>query len=112
MISKKKAIFLGVILVIITAMVTSAFQLTLGNKVVISKELYEDYKKYDKLLGLESIIKQDFYKKVSDTDLVNGASKGLFLGTNDKYCLKSLVPRWPLTLLASSFLLLPVSQRA
>lgn len=63
MISKKKAIFLGVILVIITAMVTSAFQLTLGNKVVISKELYEDYKKYDKLLGLESIIKQDFYKK-------------------------------------------------
>ena len=65
MISKKKAIFLGVILVIITAMVTSAFQLTLGNKVVISKELYEDYKKYDKLLGLESIIKQDFYKKVS-----------------------------------------------
>lgn len=44
-------------------MVTSAFQLTLGNKVVISKELYEDYKKYDKLLGLESIIKQDFYKK-------------------------------------------------
>lgn len=62
-ISKKKAIFLGVILVIITAMVTSAFQLTLGNKVVISKELYEDYKKYDKLLGLESIIKQDFYKK-------------------------------------------------
>ncbi|HBF0940975.1 TPA: S41 family peptidase [Clostridioides difficile] len=84
-ISKKKAIFLGVILVIITAMVTSAFQLTLGNKVVISKELYEDYKKYDKLLGLESIIKQDFYKKVSDTDLVNGAAKGLFLGTNDKY---------------------------
>ncbi|EQE28651.1 putative exported carboxy-terminal processing protease domain protein [Clostridioides difficile CD34] len=84
-ISKKKAIFLGVILVIITAMVTSAFQLTLGNKVVISKELYEDYKKYDKLLGLESIIKQDFYKKVSDADLVNGAAKGLFLGTNDKY---------------------------
>ena len=57
-ISKKKAIFLGVILVIITAMVTSAFQLTLGNKVVISKELYEDYKKYDKLLGWTDYIKR------------------------------------------------------
>ena len=55
-------------------------QLTFGNKVIISKGLYETYSKYDKLLGLENIIEEDFYQEVSEDDLIDGALKGLFEG--------------------------------
>ena len=39
------------------------FQITLGNKVIISKNLYELYSKYDKLLGLENVIESEYYQK-------------------------------------------------
>jgi carboxyl-terminal processing protease len=61
------------------------FQITLGNKVIISKNLYELYSKYDKLLGLENVIESEYYQKVSEEDLIDGALKGLFEGLNDPY---------------------------
>lgn len=85
MISKKKAIIYGIVLVIVTALFTSTFQVALGNKVVISKDIYESYKKYNKMIGLEGTIKDDFYQKPKDEDLVNGAIKGLFFGLDDPY---------------------------
>ncbi|MEG1284368.1 MAG: S41 family peptidase [Romboutsia sp.] len=85
MISKKKAIIYGIVLVVVTALFTSTFQVGIGNKVVVSKEVYEGYKKYNKLLGLESIVKEDFYQKPEDKKLVDGAIKGLFSGLNDPY---------------------------
>lgn len=85
MISKKRALIYSVILVIMTVLLTNIFQLKVGNKVVISKELYEIYSKYNKLAGLENIIESDYYQKVSEDDLVNGALKGLFEGLNDPY---------------------------
>lgn len=85
MISKKKAIIYGIVLVVVTALFTSTFQIALGNKVVVSKDMYEDYKKYNKMIGLEGMINEDFYQKPSDEKLVNGAIKGLFYGLDDPY---------------------------
>ena len=85
MISKKRALIYSVILIVITATFTTMFNLTLGNKVIISKDLYKIYSKYNKLLGLEDIIESDYYKEVSEEDLINGSIKGLFEGLEDPY---------------------------
>ena len=85
MMSKKKAIVYGVILVVVTALFTSTLQIAIGNKVVVSKDIYESLKKYNKMLALESIIDDDFYQKTSEANLVNGAIKGLFSGLDDPY---------------------------
>lgn len=85
MISKKRALIYSIILVIVTVIGTTMFQITLGNKVIISKDLYESYAKYNKLLGLEGLIQEDYYKEVSENNLVDGALKGLFEGLNDPY---------------------------
>ena len=85
MISRKKAIIYGVILVAITFMLTSTFNIVLGGKVVISKDTYDAYKKYNKMIALEELVKEDFYKKTSDEKLVNSAIKGMFSGLDDPY---------------------------
>ena len=85
MISKKKAIIYGVLLVVITFLITSTLNIALGGKVVISKETYEAYKKYNKMIALEELVKDDFYQKTSDEKLVDGAIKGMFFGLDDKY---------------------------
>lgn len=85
MISKKKAIIYGIVLVVVTALFTSTFQIALGDKVVISKGMYEGYKKYNKMIGLEGMIKEDFYQEPTDKKLVDGAIKGLFSGLDDPY---------------------------
>ena len=85
MMSKKKAIVYGVILLVVTALFTSTLQIAIGNKVVVSKDIYESLKKYNKMLALESIIDDDFYQKPSEANLVNGAIKGLFSGLDDPY---------------------------
>ena len=85
MISRKKAIIYGVILVAITFMLTSTFNIVLGGKVVISKDTYDAYKKYNKMIALEELVKEDFYKKTSDEELVNSAIKGMFSGLDDPY---------------------------
>lgn len=85
MISKKKAILWSIVLVVITALLTSTLQIAIGNRVVISKNLYDEYKKYNKLIGLEEIVEDDFYKDVSEENLVQGAIKGMFGGLGDVY---------------------------
>ena len=85
MISKKKAIIGSIVLVVVTAMLTSTLQIAIGNKVVIPRDLYESYKKYNKLIGLEQIVEGDFYKEVSEDDLVQGSIKGMFSGLGDIY---------------------------
>ncbi len=85
MISKKKAIIWSIILVVVTALLTSTVQIAMGNRVVISKDLYNEYKKYNKLIGLQEIVEDDFYKDTSDDDLVQGAIKGMFSGLGDVY---------------------------
>ena len=60
MISKKKATIYAVFLVVITFMITSTINIMIGGKVVISKETYEEYKKYNKMIALEELVKGDF----------------------------------------------------
>ena len=85
MISKKRAIMYGVVLVIITYIITSAFNIAIGGKVVISKATYEEYKKYNKMIALENMVEEDFYQKTDEDKLVTGAIKGMFSGLNDPY---------------------------
>ena len=85
MISKKKAIIYGVLLVVITFLITSTLNIALGGKVVISKDTYEAYKKYNKMIALEELVKDDFYQETSDEKLVDGAIKGMFTGLDDPY---------------------------
>lgn len=85
MISKKRALIYSIFIVVVTIIGTSMFQITFGDKVIISKELYESYAKYNKLLGLEDLIKEDYYQEVSEDNLVDGALKGLFEGLDDPY---------------------------
>ena len=85
MISKKRAIIYGMFLVVITFMMTSTLNIALGGKVVISKDTYEEYKKYNKMIALEGLVKEDFYQKTSDEKLVDGAIKGMFSGLDDPY---------------------------
>lgn len=85
MISKKRALIYSIVLIIVTIIGTTMFQITFGDKVIISKELYESYAKYNKLLGLEELIKEDYYQEVSEDNLVDGALKGLFEGLDDPY---------------------------
>ncbi|MGL5311681.1 MAG: S41 family peptidase [Peptostreptococcaceae bacterium] len=85
MMSKKKAIIYGVVLVVVTALFTSTFQIAVGNRVVVSKEVYESFKKYNKMIALEGVIDEDFYQEPTDENLVNGAIKGLFSGLDDPY---------------------------
>lgn len=85
MISKKRALIYSIVLIIVTIIGTTMFQVAFGDKVIISKELYESYAKYNKLLGLEELIKEDYYQEVSEDNLVDGAMKGLFEGLDDPY---------------------------
>ena len=85
MISKKRAIIYGVVLVIITYMITSTFKIAIGGKVVISKATYEKYKKYNKMIALENMVEEDFYQKTDEDKLVTGAIKGMFSGLDDPY---------------------------
>lgn len=41
---KEKAVIYGVLLVVVTFLITSTLNIALGGKVVISKETYEAYK--------------------------------------------------------------------
>lgn len=72
MISKKKVAIYSVVLIIVTALITSQ---VVGYK----------YKEYDKLIGLEKAIERDFYKEAEEDELISGAIKGMFEGTGDPY---------------------------
>lgn len=89
MISKKKAIIVTIILVVLTGgltfLGTMAGSLTLGNKVVISKYQYNEYKKLEKVLKLKDIVRKQFYQEVEDQVLIESMNKGTFEGLQDPY---------------------------
>ncbi|SHH40106.1 S41 family peptidase [Tepidibacter thalassicus] len=85
MISKKKAIIWGSILVLITSLITVNVQLVLGDRVLVSREVFDEYNKFSKMYSLKKVIEKNYYTKVKEEDLVNGAIKGLFEGLNDPY---------------------------
>lgn len=85
MISKKRAIVYGIILILLTSLITVNLQIALGDKVLISKDTYIEYEKFSKLYSLKNVIENNYYTKVNEKNLIDGAVKGLFEGLNDPY---------------------------
>lgn len=56
-----------------------------GETVTISKELYEKYQQFDKLLELQEIAEYYFYEDFDTNDLLEGAAAGLLSGLGDPY---------------------------
>lgn len=83
--SKKKLVIGSISLVVATIICTILVQVFLFKGVFISRNLYEKYKKYDKLVALEEIIQEDYYQDIDDDTLVLGAEKGLVQSLEDPY---------------------------
>ena len=93
MISKKRALYGAVLLVLITSIVTFALgnfvSLAIGNKVIITENDYNTYKelyaKHQKLIDLENYIHKNFLNEVDDEKLLDGQIKGMFESLEDPY---------------------------
>ena len=56
-----------------------------GDTVTISKEQYEKYQQFDKLLEIMGIVGDNYYQDVETDDLLEGAAQGLLYGVGDPY---------------------------
>lgn len=83
--SKKKLVIGSVSLVVATIVCTILVQVFLLKGVFISRNLYNQYKKYDKLVALENIVEEDYYQDVDQEKLILGAEKGLMESLGDPY---------------------------
>lgn len=89
MISKKKAAIIGIVLVLVTSiltfMITNTFEVVMGERVVVSRADYENLKDVEKLLGLKEYIKKNYVEGAKDDSLMDGAMKGVFEALEDPY---------------------------
>ncbi|MEE0452134.1 S41 family peptidase [Peptacetobacter sp.] len=81
----KKTIITVILTIVITVAATLVGEVGLGLVSVIPRRDYEKYKKFNKLIAMEEMIKETYYKDVKEQDLIDGAMKGLFMGTGDLY---------------------------
>ena len=56
-----------------------------GDTVTISKEQYEKYQQFDKLLEIMGIVGDNYYQDVETDKLLEGAAQGLLYGVGDPY---------------------------
>ena len=68
MISKKKAVIGAVLLMAVTFLLTNIFNVTIGNKVIISKSDYQEFQKLSKVRFLKDRIEDEFYQDVKEED--------------------------------------------
>ena len=85
MISKKKAVIGAVLLMAVTFLLTNIFNVTIGNKVIISKSDYQEFQKLSKVRFLKDRIEDEFYQDVKEEDLIVAMEKGIFDGLDDPY---------------------------
>ncbi len=91
--SKKKAIAIMVVLVIITSVLTftlsNMLALQVGSKVVIPKAEYSEltsiYKDFSKIIGVEEYIKENYLRDVDEDKAIDGQLKGLVQSLEDPY---------------------------
>ncbi|MEG1694684.1 MAG: S41 family peptidase [Eubacterium sp.] len=80
---------IGIIVIVITNFLTFYLtangNLSLGNKVVLDVNSQEMADGLRKLVTLKAHIDKEYYKDVDDTVLIEGAMKGMFEATGDKY---------------------------
>lgn len=81
----KKTIITVILTIVITVAATLVGEVGLGLVSVIPKSDYNKYQKFNKLIAMEEMIKKTYYKDVKEQDLIDGAMKGLFMGTGDLY---------------------------
>ena len=99
----KKRLFLLVSLLLVMCMIsgcaylpfsglTSMLDVTGGNAIMdngdtvtISRELYEKYQQFDKLIEMQEIAEYYFYEEVDAAKMVEGAEMGLLTGLDDPY---------------------------
>lgn len=90
---KSSVVILSVILVVVSSLltyfVTTSIQVETGDKVVVSKEYYSKYselkEKYADIEELKTYITKNFYKDVTEKQLIEGMKKGLFSILEDPY---------------------------
>lgn len=93
MITRKKALFGAIIIVILSSLFTftlsNLVQITIKDKVIVKKDYYEElvaiHKKYSKVMALEDFIKKNYLKDVNEEDLIEGQIKGMFKALGDPY---------------------------
>ena len=89
MISKSRAVMIGIALVLVTSiltfMITNTVEVVMGERVVVSKTDYENLKDVEKLLGLKEYIKENYVEGAKDDALMEGAMKGVFEALEDPY---------------------------
>lgn len=85
MISKKKAVIGAVLLMAVTFLLTNIFNVTIGNKVIISKSDYQEFQKLSKVRFLKDRIEDEFYQDVKEEDLIVAMERGIFDGLEDPY---------------------------
>ena len=91
--SKKKAIAIMVVLVILSSVLTftlsNMLALQVGNKVVIPKSEYSEltsiYKDFSKILGVEEYIKENYLRDIDHNKAIDGQLKGLVQSLDDPY---------------------------
>ncbi|MDK2866209.1 MAG: carboxyl-terminal processing protease [Clostridiales bacterium] len=90
---KSNVVMLSIFLVLISVMgtffATNFIELTIGDKVVISRESMDAYQKlyssYSEVNDLKTYIETNYYKEVDDALLYEGMKKGMFEVLNDPY---------------------------
>jgi len=93
MISKKKALIGGIILVIITSIATltigNYIGLRLGDNYLISKEYLEQYREieedFSKVIFARDFLLENYYQELDKDVLMEGAVEGIFNATDDPY---------------------------
>ena len=66
-------------------MANAATDDTSGDTVTISREEYEKYKQFDKLLELMDIVDEGYFEDYDKQSLLDGAADGLLSGLGDPY---------------------------
>lgn len=83
--SKKKFLITSMAIVVATVLLTVLFQVFVLKGVLISRDTYNEYKKFQKLIALEELIESDYYQEVDEDKLILGAEKGLMQALEDPY---------------------------
>ena len=91
--SKKRAIAIMVVLVIVSSVLTftisNMLALQVGSKVVIPKAEYSEltsiYKDFSKIIGVEDYIKENYLRDVDHSKAIDGQLKGLVQSLEDPY---------------------------
>mgnify|MGYP003586997068 FL=1 len=85
MISKKKAVIGAVLLMAVTFLLTNILNVTIGNKVIISKSDYQEFQKLSNVRFLTVRIEDHFSQAVKAEDLIVAIEKGILDGLDDPY---------------------------